>query len=432
VYAWYVLAILVAVYSFNWMDRYVLVILLQPIKGDLHLSDGQLGLLSGFAFALVYSLAGIPIARWADRGSRRSLIALGMVVWSAMTAVSGLTQNFMQLLAARFGVALGESACSPAASSLIADYFPAHRRATAFAIYGVGISIGMAMGLSIGGAASEHFGWRSALMLVGLPGLLMAVIMRVTVREPVRGQQEAPVSEPPLQSLPDTVRTLLARKCFLAYGAGLGLCSLSGNAFETWTPAYLMRLYHMSSSTVGTWTGTVEGVGGLLGTLAGGVLADKLGQRDERWYLWIPALTAGVMVPSMYLFLHTSATTMFLFYFMTVVCAGAYMAPLIALTQRLMPAQLRALATALIYLLLNLIGPGAGPLLAGLLSDGLAGSYGDGALRLSLTLTLLGAVIGVSLILYAARLLPTELAAVGTVSAAPTARGSTLGSQPSP
>jgi predicted MFS family arabinose efflux permease len=410
VYAWYVLAILVAVYSFNWMDRYVLVILLQPIKHDLQLSDGQLGLLSGFAFALVYSLAGVPLARWADRGSRRSLISAGMVVWSAMTAITGLATSFLHLIAARLGVALGESACSPAASSLIADYFPARRRATAFAIYGLGISIGMALGLSLGGAASERFGWRSALFLVGLPGLLMAAIVRLTVGEPLRGQQEESHHEPTLQPLSATVRTLLGRRCFLAIGAGLGLCSLSGNAFETWSPTYLMRLFHMSSSAVGAWTGSVEGVGGILGTLAGGMLADSLGRRDERWYLWIPALTAGGMIPSMYLFLHTSGTTMFVFYFITVVCAGAYMAPLIALVQRLMPARLRALATALVYLLLNLIGPGAGPLLAGLLSDRLTSTYGETALRVSLTLTLAGAVFGVSLLLYAARLLPQELA----------------------
>jgi MFS family permease len=432
VYAWYVLAILVAVYSFNWMDRYVLVILLQPIKQDLRLSDGQLGLLSGFAFVLVYSLAGIPIARWADRGSRRSLISFGLVIWSAMTGVSGLARSFAQLIAARFGVALGESACSPAASSLIADYFPKQRRATAFSVYGLGISIGMAMGLSIGGWASEHYGWRSALMLVGLPGVLMALIVRVTVREPVRGQQEEQVTEPGLLSLSDTARTLLARKCFLAYGLGLGLCSFSGNAFETWTPVYLMRFYHMGSSVVGAWTGTVEGVGGILGTLGGGVLADRLGRRDERWYLWIPALTAGAMVPAMYVFLHTSATRMFVFYFVTVVCAGAFMAPLIAITQRLMPVRLRALATALVYLLLNLIGPGAGPLLAGLLNDAFAGRYGDEAIRVSLTLTLLGAVAGVALILYAARLLPHELAAATTASVAPAAQRAPLTSRALP
>jgi len=427
-----VLAILVAVYSFNWMDRYVLVILLQPIKEDLRLSDGQLGLLTGFAFALVYSIAGVPLARWADRGSRSSLISLGMTIWSVMTAISGLARNFPQLIVARFGVALGESACSPAASSLIADYFPRHRRATAFAIYGLGISIGMAMGLSIGGWASEHYGWRAALMLVGLPGVIMAVVVRVTVREPMRGQQEPSTVEQSPLSLSEAFRTLLANKCFLAYGAGLGLCSLSGNAFETWTPVYLMRLYHMGSTAAGAWTGSVEGVGGIVGTLGGGILADRLGRRDERWYLWIPALTAGAMVPSMYLFLHSSSTLMFVFYFVTVVFAGAYMAPLIAITQRLMPVRLRAQATALVYLLLNLIGPGAGPLLAGLLNDALGREYGGEAVRMSLTLTLSGAVIGVALILYAARLLPDERAAAAAAPAEPVAHHSELSSQTLP
>jgi MFS family permease len=428
-YAWYVLAILVAVYSINWMDRYVLVILLPPIKRELHLSDGQLGLLAGFAFALVYSVAGVPIARWADRNSRRSLISFGLVIWSSATALTGLAQNFTQLIAARFGVALGESSCSPAASSLIADYFPSHRRATAFAIYGLGISIGMAMGLSIGGGISESFGWRTAVMLVGLPGLLIAVVVRFTVREPVRGAQETSATETSVQSLSATLRTMLSRKCFLAYGVGLGLVSLSGNAFETWTPTYLMRLYGMGSGTVGTLTGTVEGVGGIIGTLAGGVLSDMLGRRDERWYLWIPALTAGAMVPSMYAFLHTNGAVMLVFYSLTVVCAGAYMAPLIAVTQRLMPPQVRALATALVYLLLNLIGPGAGPLVAGLLSDALGARLGNAAIRASLTLTLMGALVGVPLILYAGRLLPGELAAAATAARSPAMRGAALESQ---
>ncbi|HTX06388.1 MAG TPA: MFS transporter, partial [Steroidobacteraceae bacterium] len=168
-YSWYVLAVLLCVYSVNWMDRYVLIILLEPIKRDLKLSDTALGLLSGFVFATIYSLAGIPIARLADRAVRRTVIATGLVVWSAMTTLSGLAASFAQLVAARFGVALGESACSPAASSLIADYFPAERRATAFAIYGVGITIGMALGLAVGGWANELYGWRAAFFVTGLP-----------------------------------------------------------------------------------------------------------------------------------------------------------------------------------------------------------------------------------------------------------------------
>jgi len=409
-YAWYVLLVLVGVYSFNWMDRYVLVILLEPIKQDLHLSDTQLGLLSGFSFALVYSFAGLPIARWADRGTRRSVISLGLLLWSTMTAVSGLAVTFGQLTLARFGVALGESACSPPASSLLSDYFAPHRRATAFALYGLGISIGMALGLLAGGWANEFYGWRAAFMIVGIPGLLLAAVVRLTVREPQRGQQEPHSVDHGPYSMSDTFRIILSRKSFLAYAAGLGLCSFSGNAFETWTPVYLMRLYHMGTGAIGTWTGTVEGVGGVLGTLMGGLLADRLGLRDMRWYLWVPALTAGTMVPCMFIFLHTSGLSMFIFYFITVVGAGSYMAPLIAITQRIMPVHLRALATALMYLLLNLIGPGAGPTTAGFLNDLLARTYGNEAVRISLTVTLVGAVAGVALILYAARQLPRDLA----------------------
>jgi MFS family permease len=409
-YSWYVLAVLLCVYSFNWMDRYVLLILLEPIKHELRLSDTALGLLSGFTFAMIYSIAGIPIARWADRGKRRSVISLGLALWSAMTALSGLAANIWHLTAARFGVALGESACSPPASSLISDYFPAHRRATAFAIYGVGISIGMGLGLFVGGWANELYGWRVAFMIAGLPGVLLALIVRFTIREPRRGQAESFEADTRVYPVAATIRIILSRKSFLAYAIGLGLFSFSGNAFETWTPVYLMRLYHMGTGTIGEWTGFIEGVGGLIGTLASGLLADRLGTRDERWYLWVPAMAAAAMVPSMFVFLHTSQGSMFVFYFVTIVFSASYLAPLVAITQRIMPVRMRALATALLYLLLNLIGPGAGPLAAGILNDALVGSYGVEAIRLSLTVTLVGAVCGVALTLYAAKHLPHDLA----------------------
>ncbi len=415
-YSWYVLLILTGVYTFNWMDRYVLVILLEPIKLDLHLSDTQLGVLSGFSFALVYSFAGLPIARWADRGTRRSIIAVGLLVWSSMTTLSGLAVNVMQLTAARFGVALGESACTPPASSLLSDYFSQHRRATAFALYGLGVSLGMALGLLAGGWANEIYGWRAAFMIVGIPGLLLAVLVRFSIAEPARGQQEIGSKDIARYSLRETLQILLRRPSFLAYALGLGLCSFSGNAFETWTPVYLMRLYHMSTGAVGTWTGTVEGVGGVLGTLGGGLLADRLGLRDVRWYLWIPTLSVALMAVCMFVFLHTSGRLMFVFYFITVVGAGAYLAPLIAITQHIMPVRLRALATAFMYLLLNLIGPGAGPTVAGFLNDRLAGAYGNEAVRMSLTLTLGGAVLSIMLFLVAARRLPRDLALAHAVT----------------
>jgi MFS family permease len=215
-----------------------------------------------------------------------------------------------------------------------------------------------------------------------------------------------------IYSLRNTVRFIRSRKSFLAFAVGLGLFNFSGNAFEIWTPVYLMRAYHMGTGAVGTLTGFVEAVGGLLGTIGGGLLADRLGIRDVRWYLWMPAAAVILMVLSMLVFLHSSQTQMFVFYFVTILCSASYMAPLVAITQRIMPVHMRAQGTALLYLILNLIGPGAGPLVAGLLNDALAVHYGVEAVRISLTITLSGAVCGIGLVLYAARHLTADLTVV--------------------
>lgn len=411
-YSWYVLAILVCVYSFNWMDRYVLIILLDPIKRDLQISDTALGFLSGFGFAVVYSLAGIPIARWADVGVRRSIIAVGLTLWSAMTMLCGLARSLPQLILARLGVALGEASCSPSASSLLSDYFPAHRRGTAFAIYGLGISFGMALGLAGGGWINERYGWRVALIAAGLPGLLLAVLVRLTIREPQRGQVDCGVVDAHHYSLMQTIRLILARRSFLAYSVGLGLFCFAGHSFEVWGPAYFLRVYHMSSGDVGAITGLVEGLAGLIGTLGGGFLADYLGARDQRWYLWLPMLAVTLMIPSMLLFLHGGGgASMFFFYALFVLCGASFLAPLMAITHKLMPLHMRALASAILFLLMNFIGNGAGPFVVGVLNDFFAPRYGDLAVRHSLTWVVCGAVLGLLCVWYAARRLPEELRA---------------------
>ena len=402
------------------MDRYVLVILLEAIKHDLHLSDTALGVLAGFAFVAIYSVIGIPIARFADRGSRRTVISLGVAFWSLMTAASAFTTNFSQLIVARCGVAIGESACSPPASALIADYFPARWRATAFAIYGVGIYIGMALGLFVGGWINELYGWRAAFLLVGMPGLLLALLVRLTVREPRRGQAESNHIDAYVYSVKETIRVVLSRRSFLPYAIGLGPFSFSSPAFEIWTPVYLMRGYHMGTSAVGTLTGLVEGFGGIIGAVTGGIIADRLGARDIRWYLWTPAVGTGLMVLSMLVFLHTNQTVMIVFYFVTVVCSSSYLAPAIAITHRIMPLHMRALATALLYLLLNLLGPGAGPLAVGVLNDLFVQHHGGEAIRVSLSVTVLGAGVGVVLMLYAARFLPGDSIANDAARSTPT------------
>lgn len=415
-YSWYVLTLLLAAYICNWMDRYVLVILIEPIKADLHLSDTEIGLIGGFVFALIYAIAGIPIARWADRGNRRSLIALGVTVWSTMTFCGGLARTAGQLVLARLGVALGESACSPTAHSLVSDYFPVGRRATALSIYQLGITTGIALGLAIGGWANERYGWRFAFMIVGFPGLLLALLIRLTLREPIRGQSEAITDTGPL-SLRDTLRVMVARKSFLAYALGLGLCSFADTAFEMWSPAYLMRVYDMSSGVVGSRTGLLEAIAGLGGTLSGGLLADRLGRRDPRWYLWMPALAVLALIPSVYLFLSVGVETVFVFYSVATFLAGTYMGPIVGLTQRLMPVRMRALAASIQFLILNLLGPGAGVSFVGLMSDLLAPRYGVWSLRYALIATFGAAAVGIALFLYAAQRLPRDLEAQGDTRA---------------
>lgn len=408
-YRWYVLALLLGAYTFSWMDRYVLVMLFEPIKQDLHLSDTVVGLMGGFAFATIYSVAGLPIARLADQRSRRSIIAIGLAFWSAATFVSGLARSVLQLIGARLGVGLGESACSPTAHSLIADYFPAGRRATALSIYQLGITFGIALGLAAGGWANERYGWRVAFMLVGVPGLVLAALFRLTVREPQRGASDDAGVDTARYSLVDVGRVMVARRSFLAYAFALGLFSFADSAFENWTPTYLIRVHHMGSAFIGEWTGSLEAVAGIIGTLLGGVVADRLGARDPRWYLWTPALAVLFMCVCIFLFLTADASRVLTFYFMSMLAASAYMGPIVALTQRLMPIRMRALAAAMQFLILNLLGPGAGVSAVGVLNDALAPSYGVLAIRTSLMLVLVVPAVGILLSLYAAKRLPADL-----------------------
>lgn len=408
-YSWYVLTLLLAAYTFNWMDRYVLVILIEPIKHSLHLSDTELGLITGFAFAMIYSVAGIPIARLADRRSRRSIVALGLTVWSAMTFASGFARNALQLVSARLGVGLGESACSPSAHSLISDYFPASRRATALSIYQLGIVLGIALGLAAGGWANELYGWRVAFMIVGAPGLLLALVIRLTLREPRRGQSDGAAADTADYTLRDAVRLMLAKKSFLAYAIALGLFSFADTGFEMWSPAYLMRVYHMSTGVVGSWTGALEAPAGIIGTLAGGIVADRLGARDPRWYLWAPVISVVTMMVCIFMFLTVGGKLVFVFYFLAMVVASSYMGPIIALTQRLMPVRMRALAASIQFLILNLLGPGAGTSTVGALNDGLTSRYGDLAVRYSIIIVQIGAVAGIALALYAASRVRSDL-----------------------
>lgn len=409
--AGYGLFMLTLVYAFNFVDRQILVILQEPIKNDMGLSDAQLGLLSGFSFAVVYILAGLPIAYWADRSNRRNIIAAALTIWSGMTAVSGLAQNYTHLLLARIGVGIGEAGGSPPAHSMISDYYPPQRRATAMAIYTTGVHIGVLMGFIIGGFVSQAFGWRVAFMAVGIPGVLFALVFFLTVKEPARGRWESTAEATYKPSMRETVKLLSGYRSFWYLAAATGLTAFTAYGNGNFAPSFLMRNHGFTVAEVGVVLALFGGGGGLIGTFLGGFLSDRLAVADKRWYLWLPAMAGCLAVPLGFPYLLLEDTTVVIvFLFLVTICLNTYMGPCLAISHSLVPPAMRALTSAVLFLVLNLIGLGLGPLTVGLLSDFYAGYFGDNSLRYAmLTVGVLSAP-AIVLFILAARHLPGDLA----------------------
>lgn len=382
----YVLGILLIVYTFNFIDRQIIAILLEPIKNDLGVSDSALGFLGGTAFALFYATLGVPIAQYADRANRRNLIAGALALWSAMTAVCGLAQNFVQLALARIGVGIGEAGCSPPAHSLISDYFPESRRATALSIYSLGIPFGIMFGLLAGGWLEEFFGWRKAMFAVGIPGLALALVVRFTLPEPPRGLSDQLVNKQRKQyPMMATLRTMLRRRSFTHLAFGSGLAAMAGYSVILWFPSFLARTHGMSPAEIGTWLGLILGIPGGLGIFLGGHLADRLGAQDARWRLWVITAAFALALPlgvAVY-FVDDKALALWLFC-LPAMLFNFYQATAFAQTQNLAPVAMRAAAAAWLMLIINIIGLGIGPLLTGVASDMLAAQYGSNALRIVL------------------------------------------------
>jgi MFS family permease len=372
-YRAYVLGILFLVYVFNFVDRRLLTILGEPIQHELGVSDTVMGLLYGPAFGIFYTLAGLFIACWADRGVRRSIIALGLTVWSVLTAVSGVVTSAGQLALARIGVGLGEAACTPPAHSLLADYYPPARRATALSIYSTGIYVGILLSLAVGGWLAAEVGWRWTFVLVGLPGVALAVVVRCTVREPVRGALDpVPSTGSPVTvaSLRDAFRFLWPLRSFRHLALGAALNSFVGYALGTWLPSFYTRVHDMAIGERGLWLGLIFGGAGAAGTLLGGVLTDRYGPRDVRWRLRIPALATWLAVPvTVAALLWSGRVGSLIWLIPTIVLHSLYLGPVFAITQTLVPPSMRALAASVLILFMNLIGLGLGPLVVGKLSD---------------------------------------------------------------
>jgi predicted MFS family arabinose efflux permease len=401
---------LTLVYAFNFVDRQILVILQEPIKNDMGLSDAQLGLLSGFSFALVYITAGIPIAYWADRTNRRNIIAAALAIWSGMTALSGLAQNYTHLLLARIGVGIGEAGGSPPAHSMISDYYPPDRRGTALAIYSTGVHLGILLGFVLGGVISQAYGWRAAFMAVGIPGVVFAVIFLLTVSEPARGRWESREQADYRPTLGETIRLLSSYRSFWYLALACGLSAFVGYGNGNFAPSFLIRSHGFSVGEVGIILAIFGGGGGMIGTFLGGFLADRMGARDKRWYLWLPMLAGLVAVPLgfPYLLLDNRFAVIG-FLFVVTLAINTYLGPCLAISHTLVPPAMRALTSAILFFILNMIGLGLGPLTAGLLSDFYGQYFGSDGLRYAM-LTV-GVLSSPAILLFwlAARRLPEDL-----------------------
>jgi len=383
-YRWYVLAILTGVYTFNFIDRQILNILQVPIKEEMGLSNTQLGLLTGFSFALFYVVAGIPIARIADKGNRRNVVAISLTIWSLMTAISGLTQNYVQLLLARVGVSVGEAGGSPPSHSMISDIFKREERATALSIYSTGINFGSLLGFLLGGWIAQFFGWRIAFFVVGVPGIIYALLLRFTVKEPPRGFAEKVKKVDDAPTIMDVAKVLLQRKTFRHMAVASGLHAFIGYGAGNFAPLFWSQNHGLSLGVMGTWF-AIWGIFGALGTFLGGLTTDKLINRDHRWYLWVPALSTIITLPfslAIYSISHTGFV-MFLA-FIPAITFNMYLAPNLALAHGLVGLRMRAMSSAVLFFVLNIIGLGLGPLVVGAISDFLEPSVGNDNVRYAL------------------------------------------------
>lgn len=382
------LGLLTLTYFFSYMDRQILAILLELIKADLRLSDTQLGLLSGLAFAVFYATLGVPVARLADRANRRNIIAAALALWSAMTAICGLAQNFAQLLAARIGVGVGEAGSSPPSHSIIADLYPPEKRAGAMAVYSTGVVLGGGFGTMIGGYVASLYGWRWAMVVVGVPGVVLALFVRWLVVEPRRGMSD-PARAPdatPTPSVGSAFAAMWRNGPAFHLVMAVTLTSLIGYALTGWGPSYLQRSLGYSVREVALVFAPLAAVAGTIGGLMGGVIANRAAERHglhaQSWMVAILKLAALPFMLGFYLTEHRDLAV--LFYFLNYLLASSYLGPTFALIQGLAPLRMRAMWAAVTLLVINLVGLGLGPTLIGVLSDLLEPRAGAESLRWAL------------------------------------------------
>jgi predicted MFS family arabinose efflux permease len=402
-----ILGVLVFVNILNFFDRLLPSILVEAIRRDLRLSDTQIGLMGGVAFAIVYSFGSIWLARVADRRSPRTVISISLAFWSVATALSGLAQGFVHLLLARSSVAAGEAGSTPSGHSLIARIFPDRNRSLAMAIFSLGVPIGATLGLALGGWINDALNWRAAFFVAGIPGLIVAALVRFVIPDPPHASNAPPGAG----GFFDTLRLLFAKRSFRHMAIASSLFAIGSYALNIFAAAFLIRIHHVTSAQAGLLFGLAFGLGGLLGTFSGGALGDWLGVRDPRWRQGVPAMGLALSAPTALVAFLTPSLAICVACLTLVYLFGLmYLAPTFAAAQSLVADEIRATASGALLFCLTLVGATLGPLLVGFFSDVLAPRYGALSLRYALSLMPLTMIWSALHFTLAARALPADLA----------------------
>lgn len=419
--SYWALLVLTLVYAVSLIDRSVIGILLDSIKEDMQVSDTVMGLVTGFGFAVLYGVAGIPIAFWADYGNRRNIVAMGLVVFSLATSLTGFAANIYHILIGRLFLAAGEATQLAPSVSMLADLFPRKTRARAMAIFGAGPSIGIILGLSAAGFLNATYGWRVTLLVLGIPGLILALLVRCTMAEPVRlSHQGTAAGEQQKRDLSSSLLFLFSRRTFvfMLLATALNAWPLFGTTL--WGPAFMGRVHGLDSAQIGLLFGLVFGLLGFCGALSGGFIADWLGGRFEQRKLLAPAIAAAIVFPVMLVFL--LADTLWLVIAalgIIAFMANTQLGPVWAVMQSISPVRMRATAAACFQLLLNLVGLGLGPFLVGYFSDRLSGSHGAESIRYAMLLLPLAALGSSALLLLASRSVPKDIESASALDQSP-------------
>jgi predicted MFS family arabinose efflux permease len=387
----YVLCLLFLVAAFNLIDRQLMGLLVEPIKNEFGVSDSTIGILTGFSFAFFHAIAGIPIARWADVGSRRTIISIGLALWSLLTVCSGLAQNFGQLAIARMGVGVGEAAGTPPSHSLLSDYYPPEERAKALAIVSIGASTGLIVAFLLGGWLAQHLGWRWTFVVFGAPGILLALILRMTVEEPERGRFDPVQTREPSSAL-ETLRFMLGLR---AYRNVLAAASL--HAFVTfsgifWFPAFIARTQNLGIAQIGTILALTTPTFIAFGTYLGGRIVDRNVLRDVRWHVWPSAMATITAAPFLLALLFTQSAWGLVLLAPMSFLMGLALPGLHAATQILAKPRMRAVSSAFNLIALSVVGSGLGTALIGIATDQLSSRFGQDAIRYSLLMSVVAAL----------------------------------------